>query len=396
MKLLRNSVLFQLTFILLIPLSNLGATTTIAVMDFIPKGVTDVEASALTDRLRTELVRIGKYDIVEREMMNILLAEQGFQMTGCTDQKCIVAAGQILNAAQIIAGSIGRVGRIYTVSARMVDVETGRVVQTATFDHEGSIEELLRSGMKRVAAALSGDILPQPEVKDQDQRDIERDLMQPVENTDGDRHGQLDEAEGGAFESRSSRIFGTWSLNRPKYSANSSSGYGGSFSIGYSRILGDDFELGIEVMFVGISLRDDYIGQHNLLMYVQCDGWETGLLLRANYWLDVNERISISPLMGIGGVRWNIRSNAQNLLGEITTNVDDWYYSAFLWMPVGFSIGIINTSRIMFITDIGYIITNRKELSNSAYESHGDYEGLPVPSISPSGPFISLRFQIKI
>jgi len=44
-------------------------------MDFIAKGVSDTETSALTDRLRNELVQSGKYDIVEREMMTAILAE---------------------------------------------------------------------------------------------------------------------------------------------------------------------------------------------------------------------------------------------------------------------------------------------------------------------------------
>jgi len=68
-----------------------SAQPTIAVMDFTGRGVTKDEAAALTDRLRIELVETGKWKVVEREMMNAL-AEQGFSMTGCVEDKCIVAA----------------------------------------------------------------------------------------------------------------------------------------------------------------------------------------------------------------------------------------------------------------------------------------------------------------
>jgi len=75
MHLVRYCVIVLGALSFLIPTSALQAKSVIAVMDFIAKGVSDTEASALTDRLRTELVQTGQYKVVEREMMTAILAE---------------------------------------------------------------------------------------------------------------------------------------------------------------------------------------------------------------------------------------------------------------------------------------------------------------------------------
>jgi len=55
--------------------------TSIAVLEMESNGVSQMESRALTDRLRVELFSLEKYTIVERDKMNEILDEQGFQMT---------------------------------------------------------------------------------------------------------------------------------------------------------------------------------------------------------------------------------------------------------------------------------------------------------------------------
>ena len=132
------------------------AQTSIAVIDFEGKGVTNVEASALTDRLRTELFNIGGYKVVERGMMEEILGELGYQQSGCTSDECIVEVGKHLGVEQMVGGSISKVGRTYSVSARIVSVETREIIKTATYDYRGEIDDLLTSGMRNVALKLTG------------------------------------------------------------------------------------------------------------------------------------------------------------------------------------------------------------------------------------------------
>lgn len=150
---------FHALFIIIVILSSLAIAQTktyIAVLDLQGKGLTEMEASILTDRLRNELFQTGKFRLLEREMMSEILKEQGFQLSECTSTSCMVEIGQLLNVEFIISGSVSKFGSMFSISSRMISVETGEIFSTATFDHEGKIEDLLIRGMKEVAFVLTG------------------------------------------------------------------------------------------------------------------------------------------------------------------------------------------------------------------------------------------------
>ena len=86
--------------------------------------------------------------------MEEILTEQGFQQTGCTSDECVVEVGKIVGVQQMVGGSISKVGNVFSVSARIVNVETGVILQMATYDYEGKIGELLKVGMQKVASML--------------------------------------------------------------------------------------------------------------------------------------------------------------------------------------------------------------------------------------------------
>jgi hypothetical protein len=78
-----------------------GQRLNIAVLDLDPTGVSKEESRFLSDRLRTELFETGGFQVVEREKMEEILKEQGFQNTGCTSVECAVEIGQLLNVRRI-------------------------------------------------------------------------------------------------------------------------------------------------------------------------------------------------------------------------------------------------------------------------------------------------------
>lgn len=132
-----------------------GQEIPLAVLDFDGIGISQPEATALSNRLRNELFRLGKFYVVDRGMMETILAEQDFQQTGCTSNDCLVEVGKLLGAQQMVGGSVSKVGRTFTVSARLVDVETGRVLSVSDFDLRGELDDMLTRGMAQVAAMLS-------------------------------------------------------------------------------------------------------------------------------------------------------------------------------------------------------------------------------------------------
>ncbi|UCH09297.1 MAG: hypothetical protein JSU61_08630 [Fidelibacterota bacterium] len=72
-----------------------------------------------------------------------ILAEQDFQLAGCTSKECAVEIGQLLGVTTMVAVSIGRVGSTYSIDIRTIDVQTGAIIQSFTHDYQGRIDGLL-------------------------------------------------------------------------------------------------------------------------------------------------------------------------------------------------------------------------------------------------------------
>ena len=79
---------------------------------------------------------------------------KGFQQTGCTTNECIVEVGKLIGVEKIIGGSISQVGNIFSISSRIVNVETGEIEKSEVYDHIGEIGQLLTNGMREVAIGL--------------------------------------------------------------------------------------------------------------------------------------------------------------------------------------------------------------------------------------------------
>ena len=119
-------------------------------------GVTKGEADIITDRLRIELFKTGNVDIMEREEMQTVLSEQGFQASGaCSDEGCLVEMGQLLGVQSIVAGSIGRLGNLYLLNFRSIDIKTAKISKVVSRDIDGDIEEVV-SELSDIAWQLSG------------------------------------------------------------------------------------------------------------------------------------------------------------------------------------------------------------------------------------------------
>ena len=118
-------------------------------------GLSQAEIGTLTDRLRSVLVRTQAFDVVDRGRMSDILDEQGFQMSGCTSTECAVEAGKVLGVEQMVSGTIGRIGKMYTIDIILIDVTTSKIIKSLTRDYTGEIEGLVAQ-MKSIANELAG------------------------------------------------------------------------------------------------------------------------------------------------------------------------------------------------------------------------------------------------
>jgi hypothetical protein len=123
--------------------------------------INDGEAVSLTDRLLVELEGTKRFVVTERAARDSILKEVAFQQTGaCDEASCLAQIGKLLGVQKMVGGSVGKVGNTYTVSLRMVDVETGRIDRTAFRDYQGTIDVLLKAGMREVAWDLTREAAP--------------------------------------------------------------------------------------------------------------------------------------------------------------------------------------------------------------------------------------------
>lgn len=126
----------------------------VAVLDLhVTGGVLKSEAQALSDRLRSEMQSL-KFELIERSQMTALLSEQDFSMSDLSEDNA-TKAGRLLSAEQITVGTIGKVGRTYTVDVRLIDVATGKVVNSSKQDYTGPTDGLVQV-MRNIARIFAG------------------------------------------------------------------------------------------------------------------------------------------------------------------------------------------------------------------------------------------------
>jgi TolB-like protein len=138
-----------------------SAADLIAVNNLKAIGVTENEALSLTDALRSELGKSGKYQVMERSQMDEILKEQGFQRSGaCDEASCAIEMGKILAVNYMVMGTIGMVGKTYTLSVRFVEVGTGKILKDFTEYHKGTADELLTRVIPMLSQKITGTYQP--------------------------------------------------------------------------------------------------------------------------------------------------------------------------------------------------------------------------------------------
>jgi TolB-like protein len=114
----------------------------VAILDFDSRGaMSKDEAASLSDMFQSYVVDTDEFIVVDRSRIKTLMQELGFQQSGvCSDVECVVEAGKILKVEKMFAGTIGRVGKIYSVNIQMIDVATARIEINKSRQHDGTVE----------------------------------------------------------------------------------------------------------------------------------------------------------------------------------------------------------------------------------------------------------------
>ena len=116
----------------------------LAILDFKSIGAVDPsEAKVITNMVLAVLSNSKLLDIVERENIDVILSELAFHESGinCSESSCAIKIGRLLSVNKIIIGEVLKVEQKFTINAKFVDVETGKI-DFSVFSEADSITKL--------------------------------------------------------------------------------------------------------------------------------------------------------------------------------------------------------------------------------------------------------------
>jgi TolB-like protein len=141
-----------------LPLFAGGGKYNIAVSDLAGQGIEQSSTAIISDRLRTELFKQGGFNVLERNAMQDILKEQGFQQSGCTSDACAVEIGQLLGVSYIVVGTVGKLGHLFTIDVRMIEVGTGKIAYSENVDCDCPIEKVLTNSVVSIAKKITENV----------------------------------------------------------------------------------------------------------------------------------------------------------------------------------------------------------------------------------------------
>ena len=143
-------------WLILFVLPLFAQNETLAIIDFESNGVSTSESKNIVSKIENELLKLSCMQLIERNKIEEVIIEQGFQQSGCTTTDCAVEIAQLLGTDKLLLGSVGKVGSIYTINAKIISVESGKVLKGFEVISKGGIEELYTTKTKELAYNICG------------------------------------------------------------------------------------------------------------------------------------------------------------------------------------------------------------------------------------------------
>ena len=107
-------------------------------------GVSDEQTISISGLLTTEVEDIsGRRVISEEDIQTILKGEEVKQNCGNQDTSCIAEIGSALGANEAISGDLGRVGKLWILNLRRINVREAKVMKRVSRKVKGSLERLI-------------------------------------------------------------------------------------------------------------------------------------------------------------------------------------------------------------------------------------------------------------
>jgi len=92
------------------------------------------EGAFYLDEITLRFVNARRYTVVDRRDIEVILAEQNFQLSGYVDDDSIVSIGKILGASVVITGNISGTGTRKRLVMKALDVQTAVILAMSSVD----------------------------------------------------------------------------------------------------------------------------------------------------------------------------------------------------------------------------------------------------------------------
>ncbi len=111
------------------PTTLVGERLSIAILPFATKGVgREIGEIDLLDKLKTVFVNLNRFKVIERALLEKILAEQKLGISGVIDEATAAQIGKGIGVDAVVCGSIAHAGNSASIDARLVDTETAAII----------------------------------------------------------------------------------------------------------------------------------------------------------------------------------------------------------------------------------------------------------------------------
>ena len=126
---------------------------TIAIMPFKSARAGLNDATMIARTLGTMLAQAGKYDVLDRDHMDKVMAEKQLEIAMASPDQ-IIELGMMVHANYLVVGEMGRLGSKMNLNVRFLNVNSGKaeIVKRLSWSDPDALEELLQG----LANELSG------------------------------------------------------------------------------------------------------------------------------------------------------------------------------------------------------------------------------------------------
>jgi len=133
---------------------------TIAVLDFSGENIHQDELIELSALFRTELLKMDTLQVLDYDDMRESLFNYGYKSPSCSSIECEVITSMLLDREWLISAHVSKIGDVFLLEGRLLESETGRVINAVSYDFELSIEGLYTRGMHNFSELIMSKRVP--------------------------------------------------------------------------------------------------------------------------------------------------------------------------------------------------------------------------------------------